>query len=77
MHKMKTLFISRNILNYRIQNEITQREFADMLGVSPQAVSKWEKEHCYPDIFTLPDLAKIMHITVDELLGEDVYSGSG
>ena len=39
-----------------------------MLGVSPQAVSKWENDQTCPDITLLPDLAKILGVTVDELL---------
>jgi transcriptional regulator with XRE-family HTH domain len=45
-----------------------QDELAEMLGVSPQAVSKWENDQTCPDIGLLPQLAKILGVTVDELL---------
>ena len=37
-----------------------------MLGVTPQAVCKWEQNHCYPDIFTLPHLARILGCQTDD-----------
>ena len=49
---------------------ITQTELAEQLFVTPQAVSKWERELCYPDIFLLPDLSKLIGVSVDELLGK-------
>lgn len=52
--------ISEKIKIYRAKNNISQSEFGKILGVSPQAVYKWEKEICYPDITTLPSLAEII-----------------
>lgn len=45
-----------------------QDELAEMLGVSAQAVSKWENDLSCPDIMTLPALAEKLGCTVDELL---------
>ena len=45
-----------------------QEELAEMLGVSAQAVSKWENDLSCPDIMTLPILAEKLGCTVDELL---------
>ena len=45
-----------------------QEELAEMLGVSAQAVSKWENDLSCPDIMTLPTLAEKLDCTVDELL---------
>lgn len=49
--------------------DITQEQLAEIVGVSPQAVSRWECGTTSPDITLLPRLAEIFKITVDELLG--------
>lgn len=54
----------------RIKNGYTQNAVALRLCVSKQAVSKWENDHSYPDIFLLPRLAKLLSITLDDLLSE-------
>ena len=46
---------------------LTQGDFAAALGVSPQAVSKWETGAGYPDIALLPEIARLLGITVDAL----------
>ncbi len=61
--------IGENIRHYRIQKELTQEELADFLGVSFQAVSKWERALAYPDIETIPIIANFFNITIDELMG--------
>ena len=48
---------------------MTQEQLADRMGVSAQAVSKWENNLSCPDISVLPDLAGVFGISVDELLG--------
>ena len=58
---------------------ITQNELGDRLGVSYQAVSKWERGETLPDVGLLPDLAGILRTTVDSLLsgGEKVMNYRG
>ena len=51
---------------YRRRHKLTQAQFGDALGVSPQAVSKWERQECYPDITFLPDLAALLGCTVND-----------
>ena len=46
----------------------TQEQLAEMMGVSAQAVSKWENDISCPDVMTLPTLAQKLGCTVDELL---------
>ena len=60
------IFVSKKIKEYREEKQISQLEFGKLLGVTPQAVSKWEKEICYPDIFLLPDLAEILDCQIDD-----------
>ena len=60
--------IGNRIAMLRRQRGLKQDELAQMLNVSPQAVSKWENDQSCPDISLLPQLAAILGITVDELL---------
>lgn len=52
----------------RREADMTQSEMADILHVSHQAISKWERLESLPDITMLPELAKLFNITIDELL---------
>lgn len=61
--------MGKRIMNLRKQAGMTQEQLADRLGVSPQAVSKWENDVSCPDISTLPKLAEIFGVTTDVLLG--------
>lgn len=63
------LRIGENIKKYRRERELTQEEVAAHLGVSFQAVSKWERGDGYPDITMLPALANYFSVSVDDLIG--------
>ncbi len=56
----------------RKKHNLTQEDVADKVGISSQAVSKWENDLSAPDISILPDLADLFHISLDELLGREV-----
>lgn len=60
------IVIPQKIKEYRTKNNVKQRELADLLGVSVQALSKWERGKCCPDIVLLPDLALILECRVDD-----------
>lgn len=47
---------------------MTQLELAEKMGVTDKAVSKWERDLSCPDINSLPNLAEILGVTVDELM---------
>ena len=63
------IYFSENIKRLRKQRDLTQEALADFLGVSFQAVSKWERGESYPDIEMLPEIAVHFGVSVDELLG--------
>ena len=61
--------IGKNIKRLRLLNDMKQKEFAQMLSISPQAISKWENGKNMPDISVLPKIADIFGTSIDELLG--------
>lgn len=64
--------IGNRIAKYRKEKHMTQEELATRLGVSSQAVSKWETDTSCPDIGLLPLLSRELGITTDKLLtGKD------
>ena len=60
--------IGKRIAHLRKEKGLTQEELAGHMGISPQAVSKWENDQTCPDISALPKLSKLLGVTVDELL---------
>lgn len=52
---------------------MTQEKLAEILNISPQAVSRWETDAAMPDISLLPPIANLFHVTTDYLLGMDTY----
>lgn len=54
--------------NHRKNLGMTQEEAADLIGVSPQAISKWEAGECLPDCFNLKEIGNIYKISLDSLL---------
>ena len=60
--------IGKRIAHFRKEKGLTQEELAQHMGISPQAVSKWENDQTCPDISALPKLARLFDVTVDELL---------
>ena len=62
---------SDNFKSMRKQRGLTQEQIAEMLGVSCQAVSKWETNSSYPDISLLPIIADYFGVSVDYLIGHD------
>ena len=63
--------LGKKIAQLRRQKGMTQDTLAEKMGVSPQAVSKWENDQTCPDISLLPALARLFEVTVDELLSNE------
>ena len=63
--------LANNIQKFRKEKGLTQKELADKLGVTYQAVSKWENATSAPDIAFLPQLADVFGCTIDTLFSRD------
>lgn len=61
--------IGKNIRELRRRDGRTQEDLANALGVSCQAISRWEANGGYPDMETVPAIANYFHVTIDELFG--------
>ncbi len=62
----------KTIKKLRRERELTQEQLAEMLSISPQAVSRWETEMAMPDISLIAPLCNLFDVTSDELLGIDL-----
>lgn len=63
------IYFSENIKDLRTKRNLTQEKLAEYLGVSFQAISKWERGECYPDITLLSIISNFFGVTLDELFG--------
>lgn len=68
---MSTDTIGKRIQTLRKEHGLTQKQLAEQLGVTPQAVSKWETDESCPDISILPALANLLGVSTDALLGAE------
>lgn len=63
------IYFGQILKENRIKRNMTQEELANILGVSFQTISKWERGEVYPDITAVPDIAAFFGLSVDEMLG--------
>lgn len=63
---MNRITIADRMKEYRQNHNVTQKDFAKLIGISPQAISKWEREQGYPDISLLPVLANLLRCSVND-----------
>lgn len=74
---MEQYITGDTIKNLREQQTLTQKELAEILGVSDKTISKWETKRGLPDITLMEPLAKALHISVVELLtGEHIKNSN-
>ncbi len=62
--------LSQNLKRLRQEKSLTQEEAAEKLGVTPQTISRWERNTTLPDVMLLPEIAKLYCVTVDDLFIE-------
>ena len=71
---MNCILLAEQIREFRHRNGLTQAEFGNLIGVSPQAVSKWEREESYPDITLLPELSALLQCSINDFFNTDFPS---
>lgn len=64
--------IGKLIAECRREKKLTQVELAKLLGVTDKSVSKWENGVCLPDASNMPDLCKILDISINDLFSGEV-----
>ncbi|MCT4488707.1 helix-turn-helix transcriptional regulator [Levilactobacillus parabrevis] len=69
---MDQLKLQTSLIAHRKQQHLTQADLAKRLYLSRQTVSNWENGRTYPDIQSLISLANLYHVTVDDLVKEDL-----
>lgn len=69
---MDQIRIGKFIKERRNLKNITQSELASILGITDRAISKWENGICMPDVGTIPELCKILDITVNDLFSGEI-----
>ena len=60
----------------RKEKEMTQKDLADMLNITDKAVSKWERNIAFPDTATIPKIAEIFGVSVEELMNTKSIPGN-
>ena len=65
------------ISTLRKEKGMTQKQLADLLNITDKAVSKWERDIAWPDTQTIPKLAEILGVSVEELMNAKAVPASG
>lgn len=68
---MEPMEFAERLKRYRKQRDLTQQQLADALGASNKSVSRWESGGGLPDVGLLVPLARVLGVTVDDLLDEE------
>ena len=64
--------LAENLKKIRKDNNLSQEQLAEQLGVSRQSVSKWESGQAYPEMDKVLQLAKMFNLNIDDLLNQDI-----
>jgi len=80
---LNNIGVGNHIAFLRKENGFTQEELAEKLGISPQAISKWENGHTLPETALLPLLSRLLNSSIDSILmpntikvGDVIYLGN-
>lgn len=66
------LTLGETIIFYRAKSGLTQRQLADILGITPTRLNYWEKDKRQPDVGMIKALASALHVSVDVLIGNPI-----
>ncbi|WP_423831830.1 helix-turn-helix domain-containing protein [Streptococcus equinus] len=69
--KNNKIQLSKNIKKHRLMKDMSQNELALRIGVSHQAISKWEIGENFPDFMSLISLAQLFEVSLDSLVYQD------
>ena len=69
---MDQIKIGKFIGEKKKKKKITQNELAEKINITDRAVSKWENGVCMPDVGTIPEICKILNITINDLFSGEV-----
>ena len=69
---MDQIKIGKFISEKRKEKKLTQSELAEKLGITDRAISKWENGICLPDAGTMPELCKMLSISINDLFSGEV-----
>ena len=73
---MTQTYLGDNLYTLRKEKGLSQDEFAEKLGVSRQAVSKWERNEAYPDTENLIAISRFYNVTIDDLINKSLDTGA-
>ena len=68
----KIVNFSENLKKIRKDNNLSQEQLAEQLGVSRQSVSKWESGQAYPEMDKMLQLCQLFNLNIDDLLNQDI-----
>ena len=66
--------LGKKLINLRKQEKMTQEKFSEIIGVTRQTISNWELNVTRPDLNQIEKISKLFHISIDELLDNDVQN---
>ena len=69
---MDQIKIGKFIQEKRKEHKLTQSDLAEKLNVTDRAISKWENGNCLPDAGTMPELCKILNISINDLFSGEI-----
>lgn len=66
--------LGKRLSELRTKNSLSQEKLSELIGVSRQAISKWEQNQSYPDLYNLIKLSELYNLSIDDLVKKDTLS---